>query len=65
VGATALIGGGGQALAQYYPPHLAYVGGDTIKVTISGGDVLTLITQGQVGPLMIPIIAAGAFQQHP
>jgi hypothetical protein len=24
VGATALIGVGGQALAQYYPPHQAY-----------------------------------------
>jgi hypothetical protein len=25
VGATALIGVGGQALAQYYPPHQAYL----------------------------------------
>lgn len=36
----------------------SYVGGDTIKITISGDDVLTSTSQSQVGPLTIPVVAA-------
>ena len=36
----------------------SYNSGDTITVTISGGDVLTQTLQGQIGPLSIPVVAA-------
>ncbi len=36
----------------------SYNKGDTITVTISGGDVLTTITNVQIGPLTIPVVAA-------
>jgi hypothetical protein len=36
----------------------SYNTGDTITVTISGGDVLTTTVQGQVGPLVLTITAA-------
>lgn len=36
----------------------SYNQGDTIKVTISGGDVLTTTVTGQAGPLVIPVVAA-------
>lgn len=36
----------------------SYNTGDTITVTISGGDVLTQTVSSQVGPLTIPIVAA-------
>lgn len=42
--------------AAYDKP--SYVGGDKITVTISGGDVQTVISQSQVGPLIVPIMAA-------
>ena len=42
--------------AAYDKP--SYVGGDTIKVTISGNDVLTTTTTSQIGPLTIPLVAA-------
>lgn len=42
--------------AAYDKP--SYVGGDVIKVTISGNDVQTVVTQSQIGPLDIPLKAA-------
>jgi len=42
--------------AAYDKP--SYNKGDTITVTISGGDVLTTITTVQIGPLAIPVVAA-------
>lgn len=42
--------------ASYDKP--SYNGGDTIKATISGGDVLTTTATSQVGPLVIPVVAA-------
>jgi hypothetical protein len=42
--------------AAYDKP--SYNQGDTITVTISGGDVLTQTLTGQIGPLAIPVVAA-------
>lgn len=42
--------------ASYDKP--AYNGGDTIKVTISGNDVQTTTQISQIGPLIIPLVAA-------
>ena len=36
----------------------AYNKGDTITITITGGDVLTTTTTGQIGPVAIPLVAA-------
>jgi hypothetical protein len=36
----------------------SYTQGQTITITISGTDVLTTTTTGQIGPLTIPIVAA-------
>lgn len=36
----------------------SYLQGDTIKATISGGDILTTTVVGQAGPLTIPVVAA-------
>lgn len=36
----------------------SYVGGETIKATISGNDVQTVVSQSQIGPLVIPLLAA-------
>lgn len=36
----------------------SYNQGDTITVTISGGDVLTQTSQSQIGPLTVPVVAA-------
>lgn len=42
----------------------SYTAGQTITGTISGGDVLTTTTQtqGQAGPLTVPIVAADGAQ---
>jgi len=40
--------------AEYDQP--SYIGGETIKVTISGEDVVTETQDSQIGPLTIPII---------
>ena len=40
----------------------SYLGGDTIKITISGDDVLTDMVQSQIGPIVIPIVAANGAQ---
>jgi hypothetical protein len=40
--------------AAYDKP--SYVGGDTIKVTISGDDVVTSVATVQIGPLAIQVI---------
>jgi hypothetical protein len=44
--------------ASYDKP--AYNAGDTITITISGGDVLTqtVSTQSTAGPVIIPVVAA-------
>jgi len=42
--------------AAYDKP--SYVGGETIKITISGDDVVTTTQQSQIGPLVIPLVAA-------
>jgi hypothetical protein len=42
--------------AAYDKP--SYNQGDTITVTISGGDVLTSSSTGQIGPLSISLVAA-------
>jgi hypothetical protein len=36
----------------------SYVAGQTITVTISGNDVLSTTTVGQIGPIGIPLVAA-------
>ena len=35
----------------------SYTGGQTITVTISGGDVQSVVTQSQIGPITIPLVA--------
>ena len=42
--------------ASYDKP--SYTQGQTITVTIAGGDVQTVTTQSQIGPLTIPLLAA-------
>lgn len=41
----------------------SYQGGDTIRITISGEDVVTETSQSQIGPIVIPIMAAGGAQE--
>jgi hypothetical protein len=36
----------------------SYLPGQTITVTISGNDVSTVTTTGQIGPIAIPVVAA-------
>jgi hypothetical protein len=41
-----------------YDKPAGYNAGDTITITISGGDVLTSTTTTTIGPVTIPIVAA-------
>ena len=41
----------------------SYAAGDTITITISGGDVLTTTTQASAGPLTVHIAAADGATQ--
>jgi len=41
--------------ASYDKP--AYNAGDTITITIAGGDVQTIVTTNKVGPITIPSVA--------
>ena len=36
----------------------SYTAGQIIKITISGNAIQTIVSQSQIGPLVIPIIAA-------
>lgn len=40
----------------------SYQGGDTIKITLSGNDVQTMQSQSQIGPIVIPVMAADGAQ---
>lgn len=40
----------------------SYVGGETIRITISGDDVLTSTSQSQIGPIVIPLVAQDGAQ---
>lgn len=40
----------------------SYAGGEPIKITISGDDVVTQQSQSQIGPIVIPIVAADGAQ---